>query len=294
MLTRNQKITYLSSSLSKLFRGKWYICPSCGSSNSEIVDRKYVVTTLRRCEGCSLLYRAPTTTMAEFDKFYQQEYSEGFTTALPLDEELAQLKSNNFYNSGKDYSLYVEILNSLGCNSGDAVLDYGCSWGYGSWQFANAGFDVAGFEVSRERCNFAREKLGVDAHSDATAFNKYPKFKVVFSSHVLEHIPDISSAIQTARSLIAPGGYLLAFTPNGSEAYRAIAGAQWSGIWGFVHPLFVDSEFYKSEFDQDEYLIDSSSYELDRIKAWASDSSISREVVKTCGPELMVVVKCGL
>ena len=48
----------------------------------------------------------------------------------------------------------------------------------------------------------------------------------------------------------------------------------------------------------DEYVIDSSVYELDRIldrlKAWVSDSSISREVVKTCGPELMVVVKCGL
>lgn len=291
MLTRKQKLTYFKSSLIKTLNLEGYGCPSCGAKNSVLVDRKYFVTSLRRCRNCSLLFRAPTTSDREYERFYQEEYSEGFTTDIPSEDELFKLKKNDFRNSGKDYSVFIEILKEIGYENGDLLLDYGCSWGYGSWQFANAGLKVVGYEVSRKRCAFARDKLGVDAHHELARLRGGRKVKFFFSSHVLEHIPRINDVIKFAREMVAPGGYFLAFTPNGSMDYRALDPKGWSQIWGFVHPLFVDTVYYMSAFVSDSYFIDSNKYDLGAIRTWAANQSFSQEVIKSNGPELMIAVR---
>lgn len=291
-MTQKQKLSYLKNSIIKTIRYQGYECPSCGCRRSFSVDRKYWITSLRRCENCNLLYRAPTTSPGEFEDFYQREYSEGFTTDMPSELELSKLIESKFEGSHKDYSSFIDILKNIGYEAGDSLLDYGCSWGYGSWQLSNAGLNVVGYEVGLNRCTFARDKLGVDAYHDMDELRKYhPRFKFFFSSHVLEHIPHVKEVIDLARQLVVPGGYFLAFTPNGSMDYRVLNPKGWSSCWGFVHPLFIDSDFYTSTFSSDSYLIDSSSYDLDAINGWARGQESSQAVVKTNGFELMIAVK---
>lgn len=290
MISLSQKIEYFMSSLGKFILRKSYECPSCGSTRSSLIERKFLVTSLRRCEQCSLLYRAPTTSVSEYASYYQEDYSEGFTTDLPSDAELQKLKENNFLGSGKDYSSFIQILKTIGYESGESILDYGCSWGYGSWQFSKAGLNVIGYEVSRNRCAFARDKLDVNAYSDLSQLRNIPKVKFFFSSHVLEHIPQIKEVIQLARDLVMPGGYFIAFTPNGSMDYRSLNPAAWSKVWGFVHPLFIDPAYYEKEFISEAYLIDSGEYNVDAVKEWVA-SQFSQSVLKTNGPELMIIAK---
>jgi 2-polyprenyl-3-methyl-5-hydroxy-6-metoxy-1,4-benzoquinol methylase len=260
---------------------------------SGVVDRKYLVTTLRRCERCRLLFRAPTTSPAEFTRFYQSLYSEGFTTEMPSDHELRLLKESNFRNSGKDYSTYIDILTALGCRAGQSILDFGCSWGYGSWQFTRAGFDVTGFEISQSRCQYAKSQLGINAHSTIDAVVAQGKWDVFFSAHVLEHIPDVSQVIDFARRVVRPGGLFVSFTPNGSAACRSRSPESWRQIWGFVHPLFLDEEFYVATFGGERHVIDSSPFDLSAIKDWATKDDVPppSTTVKTSGNELMIAVR---
>lgn len=133
----NQKMNYLLLSSKKFIFGSGKNCPSCGSSQSKVVDRKYLVTALRRCENCKLLFRTPTTSPDENASFYQENYSEGFTTEMPDQDQLDELLSRSFVGGKKDYSRYIAILEALGIRKGAELFDFRCSCGYGSWQYGS-------------------------------------------------------------------------------------------------------------------------------------------------------------
>jgi SAM-dependent methyltransferase len=221
------------------------------------------------------------------------EYKQGFTTDMPSLRELDELKACGFRNTEKDYSKYVEVLASIGCSPGDKVLDYGCSWGYGSWQLAQAGYIVTGYEISRPRCEYARTRMGVNITFSLDEIEA--PFDVFFSSHVLEHVPSVGLCIELARKLVKPSGWFVAFTPNGSEAFKARNYDSYMKLWGLVHPNFLDDRYYKSVFRRESYIIDSSSYDLASIGQWATSSrgksNVHQRVLKLDGDELLVVAR---
>src|SRR6266516_28161 len=135
-------------------------CPACDSSDTKLIKRKYWVIALYRCEQCKLMFRVPKNTEQQGRDFYQTRYRQGFTTDCPSDEELKRFLENSFRGSEKDYTSYIEIIKAAGLRRGDIVFDFGCSWGYGSWQFAQAGFRVYSYEISFSRARYAAEKLG--------------------------------------------------------------------------------------------------------------------------------------
>ena len=118
MKTKN-KIRYFLQSLVKSVLGQGKECPSCGYAGTDLIDKKYVVTRLLRCQKCKLMFRAPTTSDDQFEKFYQTTYKEGFTTELPSQEELERLTSSKFKNTDKDYMKYINVLDALGCDRSD-------------------------------------------------------------------------------------------------------------------------------------------------------------------------------
>lgn len=148
----NSKLQYLIKCASLSMDPSRMICPSCGGKASTIVARKYFFTALRRCSNCKLLFRTPTTNAEENAAFYQKDYSQGFTTDVPSDSELEILKSTDFKGCAIDYSNYIAVLEALGVTTGQRILDFGCSWGYGSYQLQQHGFSVTAFEISEPRC----------------------------------------------------------------------------------------------------------------------------------------------
>src|SRR5262245_58625148 len=67
------KIFYLLQCLSAQFAAGRYRCPNCGGTSSRIVDRKFVITQLRRCEACQLLFRTPTDRPESNEAYYENE-----------------------------------------------------------------------------------------------------------------------------------------------------------------------------------------------------------------------------
>jgi 2-polyprenyl-3-methyl-5-hydroxy-6-metoxy-1,4-benzoquinol methylase len=283
----NAKLNYLITCASKLTIKERFYCPSCGFENAATVARKYVVTSLRRCGRCDLLFRAPTTTSTENASFYQESYRQGFTSDTPTDEALAQLVARNFAGSEKDYANYLNVLSSLGGKPGDRLLDFGCSWGYGSYQMKKHGYEVVAFEISKPRCRYAREKLGVKAY-DILDDLKEGDFDIFFSAHVLEHVPAIADVFAYAQKKLKKGGLFIAFTPNGSAAYRNRANGAWNQLWNMVHPNFLDDRFYRKAFPN--VLLASDPYDYKKITdQWANGRSAA--AFKLDGEELMAAVK---
>jgi 2-polyprenyl-3-methyl-5-hydroxy-6-metoxy-1,4-benzoquinol methylase len=283
----NAKLNYLITCASKLATKERFFCPSCGFENAATVDRKYIVTSLRRCGRCELMFRAPTTTSTENAAFYQESYRQGFTSDTPTDEALQDLLANNFTGSEKDYTNYITLLAALGGKPGDRLLDFGCSWGYGSWQLKKHGYDVIAFEISKPRSRYAREKLGVDARDNLDDL-KEGGFDIFFSAHVLEHVPSIAEVLEYAKKKLKKGGLFVAFTPNGSDAYRQRPDGAWSKLWNMVHPNFLDDRFYRKAFP--DVLLASDPYDYGVInQRWAKRNGSS--ALKLDGEELMAAVR---
>ena len=285
----SQKINYLIRSAWKNFTGFGFCCPSCACRSGKIVDRKYLFTALRRCDNCKLLFRTPTTSEAESEAFYQKAYTEGFTTDMPDDESLDSYLRKGFSGTEKDYGIYLSILAVLGVQKGARMLDFGCSWGYGSWQFKKYGYVVESFEVSALRAKFATEKLDLIVHTDPSEINGM--FDLFFSAHVLEHVPSVSKILKWAEDHLVPGGLFVAFTPNGTHAFREKSPKDWSKLWGMVHPNFLDDAYYRTRFMSQKYLLMSNPYDLNRISNFMSNNSDCFGETSLDGDELLVVVK---
>jgi len=226
-------------------------------------------------------------TRHESEKFYQHEYNSGFTTELPSKEELEKMKASEFENTPKDFSDRLDILHTLGVSRGDSILDFGCSWGYSSWQFMRNGLQVKGVEVSHPRAEYARKFLNVDVTTDLS--DVHGGFDVFFSSHVLEHVPSVSSAISHGLSALRDGGLFIAFTPNGSLKRKQVAKDEWLSTWGLKHPNHLDEVFYKRTFQNLPYYISSSPYDLDTLKTWSQNPSQQTRDLE--GGELLVVCR---
>jgi SAM-dependent methyltransferase len=207
-------------------------CPYCGSAQTRLVARKKVLAQLRHCPDCELMFLWPKLSAEANTRFYQSIYRESAVTDLPSRHDLGRLIATGFRGGLLDYSTRISAVREV-CSQG-RLLDYGASWGYGVWQFQDAGYEAIGFEISSPRKEFGKERLGLEI-VDSTINLPAHSFDVIHSSHVLEHITDLRSTFADFRRLLRVGGYLLVFVPNGAGRSARELGVQWGPMIGEKH-----------------------------------------------------------
>ena len=216
-------------------------CPYCGSFATQCLQRKKLILQLRRCQTCSLMFRYPKDDTKENTGFYQKKYKEQTVTELPRKEDLSHHIATKFANVGRDMTEHLKLIRGIAPHG--RLLDYGCSWGYCVYQSREAGFESAGFEISQARVDYGRAMLGLDLFSD---IDQLPdsSFDVIYSAHVLEHIPNPAVSFLQFQRLLKPGGTLFVFVPNcASEPARRL-GVNWGPLIGEKHVLALTAEFF--------------------------------------------------
>lgn len=273
MHSSSEKLSYLVTQARRRLSRRQSVCPNCEDTRYVKLDSKALVSELRECQHCRLMYRFPTDSEADSAAFYQRAYSQGFTTSLPDDAELAALMAVGFDGHEKSYRHIIELLEGLGVRKGARVLDFGCSWGFGSWQLAAHGYRVKGYEISQDRARFARERLAIDVVDrldDLRApAGEADRLDVFFSNHVIEHVPSPSDTIELARGLVREGGLFIAITPNGSLGFREAAPQSWHRFWGKVHPNLISDTFWLEAFRAEPHFIGSLPSDFAAAAAWA-------------------------
>jgi SAM-dependent methyltransferase len=257
-----QRIDYFRWSLARIGSAD-PTCPACGSSITRVVDRKYMVTSLLECGVCRLRFRLPKEEPNQAADFYQESYTEGMTTQMPSDAALQLLLCSGFRGTEKDFEGYIGVCRAAGVKAGARILDFGCSWGYGSWQFREAGFDVYSSEISRPRRDYARDKLGCRMVEQLSSLDG--SIDCFFSAHVIEHLPNPHVLIEFARRAIKPDGVIVTFCPNGDP--RSSWANHYSDLWGRKHPLVITPAFVESVSRQYRFSaqIHSNPYDTDAI-----------------------------
>ena len=265
-----QKAQYLKWAGTKALGAADQVCPGCQSPATVLVRRKYLVTSLWECNACGLNFRMPKDDPAASRAFYQREYSQGFTTDCPSGDALKAMLATNFAGSGRNYEPYIQVLAALGLAKGDSILDFGASWGYGSWQLRRAGFNVTSYEISKPRAEYARTKLGCSLIEN---LDELPgKVKCFFSSHVIEHLPNPSLIWELGQKVLSDDGFIVCFCPNGDPASESAWGpGGYDRIWGKVHPMLITSRYFQSMSARHGFRasIFSSPYRLDAVAGGA-------------------------
>lgn len=271
------------------------ICPSCGTAGGQVIDRRFLLLSLVRCPHCQLLSRRPSDPAERNAHFYQFLYHEPANTVVPSDAEIEQLKQANF-RTFDNFDAWLHLFNQLDVPRGGVVVDFGCNWGYGAWQFRQAGYRVQAVELSRPRAAFAREKLGLTVYANLDELPAGDEVDVFFSSHVLEHVPNLQALLEQARQRLKPGGLFLALTPNGSEAFRQVDKIWWHMLWGRKHCNYLDDVYWRQQFASWPLLLLSRSIKDYRLRLPA-DVSVSaalldeRPVYDMSGHELLVLAR---
>lgn len=281
-----QKLGYVFDGLIRRTR-QARACPSCGSGQSERVDRKGFHELLC-CDGCGLLYRWPYESREEMAQFYQSSYHQaGLTTDLPDAQALRLLIKTDFQGSQKDFSRVIQLLGALAVPSGARILDFGANWGYGVWQLNQAGFVGVGYELSKPRADYSRN-LSVQVFTDWSEIEQRAPYDVVFSSHVLEHTPDPAEALRRKLSVLAPGGLLIALFPNGSSAFRRAEPEAFHRLWGRVHPVMLNEDFIRRSAPGHALFLGAAGPDdIDLLKGW--DRTTTRSGTLTSSEMLIVL-----
>ena len=225
--------------------GRNQSCPYCGSMETFLISRKYYFLEMRECLNCTLLFRWPKETVAFNKKYYKSLYSEDdLTTNLPIESELKLLIEKDFADTEKKFSDKIKLIQQV-MPSG-LVLDFGCSWGYFMVQLERAGYQTIGFEISTPRAMFGEGKLGLQIFDNLDDFNKISDtyFDAIFTSHVLEHLPNLQGVFEMFHRLLHKSGMLFIWVPNGEGLSARKYGIKWGGGISEKHPLLFTSAFF--------------------------------------------------
>ncbi len=114
------------------------------------------------------------------------------------------------------------------------ILEYGMGWGYWSRMAQAHGFDVVGFELSKQRSEYARQ-MGVtviDALPESCA-----EFDCVYANQVFEHLPDPVQTLGHLCRQLKPEGIVYLRVPDGRKVAAALAKRGWSPELDAIHPL---------------------------------------------------------
>ena len=239
------KIRYVRRILYHRWHGQPRVCPYCGPSSAvKLVRRKKVIVEILQCQSCHLWFRWPGDTPHEHSDYYQKQFAvDTPQVILPSKEELSAYQAVNFAGSPLDIHNKARVLKTL--RPGGRVLDYGCSWGYGTHQLQQFGFDAAGFEISKSRAEFARTYLGLTAYDSLEDLQRLPEksFDIIFSNHVVEHLPNLSAVFLTLTRLLKEDGFVFHVLPNFTGKMAR------SGYWlkwiGEDHPIAPAIPFFE-------------------------------------------------
>ena len=137
-----RRIRYLAWAASRNPAATDQRCPAC-KAETRLVRKKFLVVSLRECPSCGLRFRTPKDD-ASVTQYYETSYARDYPEHHPPPPELlAELMRAGFVQDPeKDFNSkrYIDVMKAAGLKPGDTILDFGSSWGYGSWQFRQAGF----------------------------------------------------------------------------------------------------------------------------------------------------------
>ena len=207
-----------------------------------------------------------TVSKESYELLMNPIYDMMVTSPVPIDLEkyyksdayISHSDSNtNFldkvYQRVRKYTLKrkVSLINSFN-TSGKKLLDVGCGTGDFLATAKKEGWNVFGVEPSEEARDISSRKNIVAL--EELLFLKEENFDVITLWHVLEHVPNLFTYIETLKKKLNPNGVLLIAVPNYKSFDARYYKEYWAGydvprhLWHFsqqsIEMLFSKQEMH--------------------------------------------------
>ena len=190
-----------------------YTDPKNSAHRGEPLDSKDGLSVVA-CETCGFKHVTPLPTAADLAKLYEHEF---YTETKPhyfahVEEDLP------WWNMHFDnrFSLFEKH------TSQRKLLDIGSGPGYFLKRGKERGWDVIGFEPSKQAAEYS-QKHGVTVVQNFFSQEKalpYGPFDAIHMEMVLEHIPYPYEFLKGAYSLLNPGGIICVVSPNDYNPFQ--------------------------------------------------------------------------
>jgi SAM-dependent methyltransferase len=157
---------------------------------------------LLRCEGCGTVTVDPFPTPEELTAFYQSY--KGTT--------------NYRAKEGKKIARATRRIARLReMTPGKTFLDVGCNYGFTVKAALSLGLDAKGIDIDETAVNASRESFGAQ-YFQTIAVQDYAhqghKADIIYTSEVIEHVPDPDAFVDAIANILSPGGVLYLTTPE--------------------------------------------------------------------------------
>jgi SAM-dependent methyltransferase len=180
-------------------------CNVCAGTLLDVVDRD---CNIMRCPTCGYVFDNPRPTLEELVEFYSRPTKyDSWLSELPARDRLWKRRLNKLRSTRKPGS----------------VLDVGAGIGQFLALARTSYAAVYGTEVSSTAVQIAKEKYNLDLFHGTTEHLKEEGrvFDNISLFHVLEHVPDPKSLLNTCHSLLSENGILVIAVPNEVTSFRA-------------------------------------------------------------------------
>lgn len=182
-------------------------CPACGMAGSGRTIAFFPAQS--RCCACRHVYLSPRPTQDAITEAYGRP--DAYAQWL-VDEE------------GRRVMWEKRIRRVERFATGGQALDVGAGTGAFLHGLSQTGrWQVEGTEISGHAVELASQRYGIELRHGALAEVDLPSdhFDLVTLWHVLEHVPDVRSTLETVVRIVKPGGVVVIAVPNDSIPVRA-------------------------------------------------------------------------
>jgi len=227
-------------------------CPICGGNKVEsLCDLAYTDARLNAFMETFYHGRVDKTLIktgnyrvvqcVQCDFIYQPEILNDAGMSALYGDWVDQAQSLNKKQNAKaalyrQYAGQIQTLQRLfpGPPGETRVLEYGMGWGYWSRMAQAHGFDVSGYELSRQRIQHARN-MGLNVIGELPQAGQVYHF--IFANQVFEHLPDPRQTLETLGDRLTADGVVCIRVPDGRAVADYLKQHGWSPDLDAIHPL---------------------------------------------------------
>jgi 2-polyprenyl-3-methyl-5-hydroxy-6-metoxy-1,4-benzoquinol methylase len=204
-------------------------CPLCGARAVRVFAghpgyREPMRYDIYGCEACDTRFADPLATDdGIYDLVYRNiEHVRGYARYARYARTVRHRADPLAYLAEEEDSYWAiaDFLTTLPTDAGP-MLEVGSGLGYLTYAISRRGYDVRGLDISHVAVADARRRFG-DLYEcgdlRAIAQERPGHYAAVVMTEVIEHVPEVIPLIESALSIVRPGGAVVLTTPNKSAS----------------------------------------------------------------------------
>lgn len=162
------------------------------------------------CEHCGFCFANGIPEQSHFDAYYRD---------MSKYEKTERGGQESPYEQAR-FQLMAEVILKKLDSQRTRIFEVGCANGDLLALLKKAGYEnVSGIDPSPKSAEIAQERHGINVSADTlSSMNKnHASFDFIILAGVLEHVPDLHSALRQLRELLSSDGYLFITVPDASR-----------------------------------------------------------------------------